>query len=438
MTVSLCLIAKNEAPRIGACLDSVRSLVREMVVVDTGSTDSTREIARARGARIVDFPWCDDFAAARNETIRHASQPWIFWMDADDRVDEPNASKLARLFTSPGEGNAGYRMQQVSLGSGGRIVSSIGQVRLFRNDPRIRWDHRVHEQIGPSIEDSGGTLVPTDVVVYHHGYVSPEELKQKAARNLRLLDLEASERPLDPVTQFHRGWALAAFGRLEEAIVALNLGGPGLPEGPLRTRAQGLLARCYFQTGARAEAMRILAAARIRYEDDVDLLHTDAQLRTGVGDFAGAEACLRRILAPGRPTAAECMDSSVLGAKGFYHLGLVCALQGKHAEAGKAAQQATRLDPALLPAWLIRADALAEQGKLQELEDLAREAGAPDVARVLVQTCALVYGGVAEAAKEKLRSAACRDHALIARALAWVEGAPARGSRGRLLDLLRV
>jgi glycosyltransferase involved in cell wall biosynthesis len=92
------LIAKNEEANLTACLQPVADLVNEIVVVDTGSTDRTRSLAASFGARVFEFPWVDDFSAARNESLRHATGQWIFWLDADDRVDETNRGELQALF----------------------------------------------------------------------------------------------------------------------------------------------------------------------------------------------------------------------------------------------------------------------------------------------------------------------------------------------------
>jgi glycosyltransferase involved in cell wall biosynthesis len=97
--VSLCLIAKNEAHRLPACLGSVADLVHESIVVDTGSTDATRQIAASRGAKVFDFPWRDSFSAAMNEAIRHARGEWIFWLHADHWVDEGNRQHRPRSFS---------------------------------------------------------------------------------------------------------------------------------------------------------------------------------------------------------------------------------------------------------------------------------------------------------------------------------------------------
>src|SRR5579863_6345186 len=86
---SLCMIVRNEEKNLAACLRSVADLMDEIVVVDTGSTDRTRDVARRFRARVVDFPWIDNFAAARNESLRHATGNWIFWLDADERLTRP-------------------------------------------------------------------------------------------------------------------------------------------------------------------------------------------------------------------------------------------------------------------------------------------------------------------------------------------------------------
>src|SRR5262249_7777439 len=107
---SLTMIVKNEEKNLPDCLASVRDLFNELIVLDTGSTDRTREIAAQMGAKVFEFPWQDSFSAARNEAIRHATGEWIFWLDADDRLDEPNRPKLRRLFESLGNENAAFSM----------------------------------------------------------------------------------------------------------------------------------------------------------------------------------------------------------------------------------------------------------------------------------------------------------------------------------------
>src|SRR5712692_4072894 len=129
MTTSLCLMVRNEETALPGCLQSAADLVIEIIVVDTGSTDRTKEIAASFGAKVFDFPWCDDFAAGRNECIRHATGNFIFWMDADERIDEANREKLRVLFRSLPE-IRGQKSEEVSHGLHGRhgLKSSASSV----------------------------------------------------------------------------------------------------------------------------------------------------------------------------------------------------------------------------------------------------------------------------------------------------------------------
>src|SRR5579859_2923905 len=146
--LSLTMIVKNEAATLATCLASVAGIVDEIIVVDTGSTDGTQDIARQHGARVFDLPWPDSFAAARNESLRHARGQWLLWLDADEYFNEANRDKLRALLAQLPDDNAAYVLHQRSAAAGGS-ATLVGQVRLFRNHSDIRWDYRVHEQILP-------------------------------------------------------------------------------------------------------------------------------------------------------------------------------------------------------------------------------------------------------------------------------------------------
>ncbi|HWY86284.1 MAG TPA: glycosyltransferase, partial [Gemmataceae bacterium] len=211
-SVSLCMIVKNEEDNLPACLASVSGLTDEIIVVDTGSTDRTREIARDAGAKVFEFPWVDSFSAARNESIRHASGQWIFWMDADDRLDDENREKLKRLFASLGKRETGedgkplaaphsslpppvscllspvscFVMKCLCLPDRETGTATVvDHVRLFRNDPRIRWRYRIHEQILIGVRLAGGEARWSDVVIHHTGYQDPARRGPKLERDVR-------------------------------------------------------------------------------------------------------------------------------------------------------------------------------------------------------------------------------------------------------------
>src|SRR5262249_12474244 len=168
--VSLTMIVRNEEANLPACLTSAADLVDELIVVDTGSTDGTKAVANRFGARVHDFPWVDSFAAARNESLRHATGDWIFWLDADDRLDEDNRQSLRRLSAGLHWENAAYAMKCLCLPDPKhKTTTAVDHLRLFRNHPAVRWQYRVHEQILPGIRRQGGRVLAADVVIHHAG-----------------------------------------------------------------------------------------------------------------------------------------------------------------------------------------------------------------------------------------------------------------------------
>lgn len=235
--VSLCMIVKNEEGRLADCLRSVCGLVNDIVVVDTGSTDRTKEVAAEFGARLFDFPWRDDFAAARNQSLRHARGDWAFWLDADDHIDEPNQKKLRQLFTELAE-PAGYSM--ITRGDDALGKKGMSLVRLFKLAPEVRWQYRVHEQIAPALLRQGYPLRPTDIVVYHTGYQSREVLRHKRERNLRLLLLDLADHPNAVATLLHLGMTYTQTDRFADAI-------PYLERALARLRPEHAEARVVFR-----------------------------------------------------------------------------------------------------------------------------------------------------------------------------------------------
>src|SRR5260370_23496444 len=178
--VSLMMIVKNEEYNLPACLTSVAGLFDEIVITDTESTDRTVEIAREFGAKVLHFTWIDHFAAARNVSLQHATGEWLFWMDADDRLDDANREKLRLLPAKLPQENVAFVVNCLCLPDETGISTEVTHVRLFRNLPGLAWEHRIHEQILPSLRRCGVSTTPwSDVTVNPVGYVAPPLPKQK-------------------------------------------------------------------------------------------------------------------------------------------------------------------------------------------------------------------------------------------------------------------
>ncbi len=217
-TVSLCMIAKNEERNLPRALALVQNVVDEMIVVDTGSTDRTVEIARSFGAQVYSFPWCDDFSAARNESLRYATGEWILTMDADDEMREEDLKKL-KLLLRVTDYTAFEVLIRSPLTPTGRREEMNYLIRVFRNHPAIRFRNRIHETVTQSVVDLGGKVGRLKtLVVLHHGYESDLRVSRKVhERNLQILLREYEENPEDLRVMYYLASAYLPQGKREEA-----------------------------------------------------------------------------------------------------------------------------------------------------------------------------------------------------------------------------
>ena len=212
------MIVRNEEAHLQTCLESVADLVDEMIVVDTGSTDRTKAIAEECGAHVYEFTWVDSFAAARNESLRYASGDWIFWVDADEKLDDKNR-RFRHLFDNLKDENMAYVMRQFSkLEAATHGAAQVDQVRLFRNRADIRWEYRVHEQILLSVRRSGGDVSLTDIVIDHVGFSDPQTQGPKVEHSLHCLELELKEHPEDSFVLYNLGAVRLTQGQNALAI----------------------------------------------------------------------------------------------------------------------------------------------------------------------------------------------------------------------------
>ena len=233
-TISLCMIVKDEEDMLPGCLAAVAPFVDELVIVDTGSTDRTREIAAEFGATVVEFEWNGSFSDARNESLRHATSDWILWLDADEHLvaaDGPQLRELVKRTWVEGF----HVIETHFLGAGDGDTASHAPMRLFRRRPEHAWRGTVHEQVAWSLPNwLPGRVQHSTVRVDHYGYLtSVVEDRAKGERNLALLMAQLEEERT-AFTCFNIGTEHAQLGDwseartwLEEALALARSAGDG-------------------------------------------------------------------------------------------------------------------------------------------------------------------------------------------------------------------
>ena len=225
--LSLCLIFRDEEAMLPDFLAAVEGLWDEFIAVDTGSRDGSAELLRRAGARLVDFPWVDDFAAARNASLEAAGGRWILFLDADERVSPELAAQIRSLLTDDEAGAATVVMRNRLPGGHGRESRLL---RLFHNQPDIRFRYRIHEDVAEDVhaylERQGLALRHLSGVVEHLGYVREVAAdRAKKERDLGLLRLSLEQDPRDfycryKVLEIARFWEDLPLWRAEAGATA--------------------------------------------------------------------------------------------------------------------------------------------------------------------------------------------------------------------------
>jgi len=218
LSLSLCMIVKNEAENLPKCLDSVKNVVDQIVIVDTGSDDNTIAIAKSYGAEIHHFTWQNNFAKARNESIKYAKGDWILWMDADERLLPESKPKLRGVLKKE-ERPLAYKVQIQNLQKDQKTILMSDGHRLFTNNQSIHFSGRIHEQISPSIKQLGGKIKNSDITLYHWGYSYTGKKEQaKNNRNRALLKKMVQEEPQNAYAHYTLGQFYALNNQCNKAI----------------------------------------------------------------------------------------------------------------------------------------------------------------------------------------------------------------------------
>jgi glycosyltransferase involved in cell wall biosynthesis/tetratricopeptide (TPR) repeat protein len=312
-TLSLCLIARDEAAMIGDCLASVAGVVDQIVVVDTGSADETPRLARDAGAKVIDHPWQGDFAAARNAALAEATGDWILVLDADERL-APGAGAAIRAAIQTGGFDLGFLPlhnassldadpQAVRSGAA-RLGEAVLLPRLIRRTPDLRWEGIIHESVDAWFSQ-GRRAVSVEADLIHLGNV-PEikSARNKTSRNLTLLQRAVVLKPADPMAA---AWLARERLRTGDRVQAeaeaaqawrLTVAAVARGEKPSLVLPATLLSFLMLERGAPASALAVINEALELGGDhpNLDLLLATALQCTGQLELAEAAArcCLAR------------------------------------------------------------------------------------------------------------------------------------------------
>lgn len=337
-TLGLAMIMKNEAVNLARSLMPAAPLFDEVVVVDTGSTDQSRDIALGLGARVLDFKWINDFSAARNFGLAAATTDFIFWLDADNHIRPDGVAEFRRHLIR-GTDLILWAIEVVTP-QGDRLW----QKRVFPNRPgEVRFEGRVHEQL---VNPPSSSQVATEVEILHWGYAEALSARQKGERNLELLLNCPETRAGDFYWLYQTGRTLFNLRRFAEAGAWLEKAVAAKTENmPLKGHALILLSQAQGRLGqhqAAEKTARGLVAAASGYGPAHYYL---GRLLYEAGELSEAGEYLETALILGTGDKAWGADQESCNYKAAFLLGRIWAKGGRNIPARQAFNLAGDMDP---------------------------------------------------------------------------------------------
>jgi glycosyltransferase involved in cell wall biosynthesis len=230
------MIVKDEERFLKNCLNSVRDIVDEIIIVDTGSKDKTKELANSFGARLFEFDWKNDFSAARNFSLKQATSNWILVLDADEMIDDSGKEEIKKLINTkencllnfvgfkfeqrsyrPKEGveSIPFDLNELERNFDGYELGNI--VRLFRNNPKIKFKNKVHELVEESIRENKGKIKETNIIIHHFVNLKRDKLKSKTQLYVDMMWDQLKAEPENPRYNRQVGMAFLEQGKTKLA-----------------------------------------------------------------------------------------------------------------------------------------------------------------------------------------------------------------------------
>ncbi|CCW35787.1 glycosyltransferase [Chthonomonas calidirosea] len=382
--LSLCMIVKNEARFLANCLQSAKDVVDEIIVVDTGSTDETPQIARSFGAKVIEHVWKDDFSEARNVSIQHATGNWALWLDADEEI-APNAGIHFRNAIEKAPADVGGYMVKIrnwlsspQRNEQGEVVVHHG-VRLFRLVPGVRFEGRVHEQNMLSLTRLGYKTASYEGLVFdHYGYAHEiMQERNKHERFIRMLEHEVAEcqdATLRPFQLFNLGNAYFTQNDMANAVRYFEQA--AAEASPQHEYSYILFyewALALHALGHFQQALEVCRHAESLKIEHSGLSFAKGQCFLALERYQEAEAAFSEAIKLGtqrKNLYAEAGDLGLGSYKAYYALALALRGQERYEEALDCCKKALELRPGMHEARHLMAQMLQKLGRKEEARNV--------------------------------------------------------------------
>lgn len=362
------VMTHNEEELLPQCLNSIKDVADEIIVVDTGSTDRTLEIAKSYGAKIVQTNWQDDFSKPRNLALSHAQSKWVLYLDADEALVQ-GADQIREILQNT-DAAAFYVEIDNVLGSGAEDRLRHQTVRLFRREAGCQFRGRIHEQIIPCILEKHSTakIETSSLQIVHYGYLPPILFrKDKIRRNLRILERSLQENPDEPFHLYNLGVTHCQLGNLDDAVRYMKRSFEIAPMGTsYRPTLIRDLAKILMELQEWTEAERLLRNEMNRYDDYPDLYHLLGKTLEQQGFLREALQAYQKAVLCGAAPSNYVTEAGMGTFRSLSEMANLAMELGSKEEALQIFRQAVAFHPGYLPALTGWAETQSLSGQSDE------------------------------------------------------------------------
>lgn len=380
MKLSCCMIVKNESERLSKCFESIQNIVDEIIVLDTGSTDNTIEIAKEKGAKVYTAPWDGNFAKARNQALKYVTGDWILVLDADESLVSEKAAQLKQAMSQKDALVINLIRQEVGAAQSPYSLVS----RVFRNHPQIKFSRPYHALIDDSVIGILSTqthwkiITLPEVAILHQGYQVDLINQQNKWRTAQMtMEQYYHQHPDDPYVASKLGGLYLEMGQISQGIDVLEQGlsqlKTRLQAGDDSAQATSILYEMHYHLGIGYRKQQNLTQALFHYQTatQIDILPT---LKLGAYNNLGNLFKEIGQLIEAKTTYQQVLEIDPNLAIAHYNLGMTFRAMGDYREAITAYNQAIALNPKGADAYQNLGVVLLQIGQIQQSREAFKQA----------------------------------------------------------------